>query len=127
MCSTQAAFGLPGSWTTFDVSTVNAGAKGFFSAAFDGRYVYLVPYNNGAYHGIVTRYDTQAAFGTSGSWTTFDVSTVNAGAKGFNGAAFDGRYVYLVPNYNGADHGIVTRFDAKSPPSLPSGWNASFY
>jgi hypothetical protein len=31
-----------------------------------------------------------------------------------------------VPYTNGTS-GIVARFDAKSPPSLPNRWNASFY
>src|SRR5262245_51480414 len=37
----------PSKWAAFDVSTVNPKAKGFIGAGFDGRYLYLVPYNNG--------------------------------------------------------------------------------
>ena len=50
---------------------------------FDGRYVYLVPYYNGTtYHGVVTPFDTQApnGFADAGSWSTFDVATVNGNA-----------------------------------------------
>ena len=32
-----------------------------------------------------------------GLWATFDTATVNTGASGFVGAAFDGRYIYLDP------------------------------
>ncbi|MBI4701131.1 MAG: hypothetical protein HY744_08235 [Deltaproteobacteria bacterium] len=125
---TQGAFGDKGSWATFDVSMVNVGAKGFVGAAFDGRYVYFVPHDNGSYDGIVARYDTLAAFDQKGSWATFDISSVNAGAKGFDGAAFDGRYLYLVPYSNGSiNHGLVARFDAKTPPSMPKGYNGSFF
>src|SRR5439155_1209450 len=125
---TQGVFTAAGAWSTFDVSTVNAGAKGFIGAAFDGRFVYLVPYSNGATDGIVARYDTQGVFTASAAWSTFDVSTVNAGAKGFNGAVFDGRYLYLVPN-NGTVASTVARFDAKSPPSMPNlpGFFGSFF
>ena len=98
---TQGAFGATAAWGTFDLTTVNAGAKGFAGAAFDGRYVYFVPYNNGALDGISARYDTQGAFGATGAWATFDIGSVDAGVKGLNGAAFDGRYVYFVPFDNG--------------------------
>src|SRR5262249_41892644 len=115
---TQAPFGAAASWSTFDTSTVNANARGFQGAAFDGRYLYLAP-NNAAgifvYDGLVARYDTQAAFTDAASWSTFDAPTVDANAKGFTGAVFDGRYVYLVPNI----YSVVARFDAKSPPSMP--------
>jgi hypothetical protein len=78
--------------------------------------VYLVPEaNSSGLDGVVARYDTQASFTTVGSWSTFDTATLNANAITFAGAVFDGRYVYLVPS--GA--GIVARFDAKSPPSMP--------
>jgi hypothetical protein len=121
---TQATFTALASWSTFDTTGVNANAKGFAGAAFDGRYVYLVPSDNGALDGVVARYDTQANFTASASWSTFDTTGVNANAKGFTGAAFDGRYVYLVPQYGG----VVARFDAKTPPSMPKlpGWNGSF-
>jgi hypothetical protein len=33
---------------------------------------------------------------------------------------FDGDYLYLVPNNNGAVDGIVARFDARKPPLLPA-------
>ncbi|MCC6526015.1 MAG: hypothetical protein IT373_25435, partial [Polyangiaceae bacterium] len=124
---TQASFGAAASWSTFDVSTVNAAALGYDGAAFDGRFVYLVPHGSPAPHGRVARYDTQATFGAAASWSIFDVSTLNAGAMGFLGAGFDGQFVYLVPNDNGSPAGVVARFDAKSVPWLPKGWNASFF
>jgi hypothetical protein len=121
----QAPFGASASWSVFDVSTVNASAKGFSGAAFDGRYVYFAPDDSGSKpDGLVARYDTQAAFGAAGSWSTFDMTTVGADATtGFIGAAFDGRYLYL--NSGGG----VSRFDAKTPPSLPKlpGFGGSFF
>ncbi|MBI4699604.1 MAG: hypothetical protein HY744_00315 [Deltaproteobacteria bacterium] len=126
---TQAAFDQKGSWATYDTSKVNLNARGFEGAAFDGRYVYLVPASNAnaTPHGIIARYDTQAAFDQQGSWAVFDINKdVQAGAKGFIGGVFDGRYLYLVPFTNGAYHGIVARFDAKTPPSMPKGYSGSF-
>jgi hypothetical protein len=117
---TQAPFANAASWSTFDTTSVNSNAKGFAGAAFDGRYVYLVPYTNAVSptgnavpDGLVARYDTQAPFTTTASWSTFDLAALNA--VGFTGAAFDGRYVYFVPDFAG----VVARFDARTPPSMP--------
>ena len=100
---------------------------GFSGAAFDGRYVYFVTYYNGsAYSGEVSRYDTTAAdFANAASWTTFDASTLNGSAAGFDGIGFDGQNVYLIPNYNGAPASVIARFNAKTPSWLPLLWNNS--
>jgi hypothetical protein len=120
---TMAGFTTAGSWSAFDLSGVNAGAIGFRGAGFDGRYMYFVPSYNTTFDGLVTRFDTTAGFTTTGSWSTFDMTTVNGAAQGFIGAAFDGRYMYFVPNKNTVAYdGVVMRFDAKTPASLPAGY-----
>ena len=45
------------------------------------RYVYLVPNQSSTPDGLVMRYDTQAAFGAAGSWSTFDMTTAGADAE----------------------------------------------
>jgi len=175
---TTVAFTSASSWTVFDVLTVPGADTGFAGGAFDGRYVYFAPYyDNTVYQGVATRYDTMAAFGTPASWETFDLTGMNTNARGFTGASFDGRFVYLVENqfgayklvarydtlrpfasgwalfdmtaipnfragffgavfdgeymyfvpYENGNNGVITRFDAKTPPSLPMHWNASFF
>jgi hypothetical protein len=126
-CDTQRSFDAA-AWSTFDVAAVDGRAQGFSGAAFDGRYVYLTPYFNGVSDGVVTRYDSEQEFTSPGAWSLFDVTTIAAGAKGFSGAVFDGRYVTFVPNTNelGAS-GVVARFDAKIPRSFPLGWTPSFF
>ncbi len=109
---TQASggFSANASWTTFDLTSVNPQAEGFMGATFDGRYVYFMPNANTFSFGIVARYDTEASggFGAYASWATYDwVSPDPGGAWGFNGAAFDGRNVYLVP----WDPPFVVRYD----------------
>ena len=48
------------------------------------------------------------------NYTTFNtVAFVNSSSTGFDGAAYDGHYVYLVPNTNGQ----ITRLDAYTGPS----------
>ncbi len=120
---THAGFGSSVSWSAFDMTGINAGAKGFRGAAFDGRYVYFVPGNNGSPDGVVTRYDTKSGFAATTSWSTFDTGTLATPAAGFVGAVFDGRYLYFVPNVDG----VVARFDAKSPRSMPAGYSGSFF
>ena len=82
----------------FDTTTINANSKGFMGGVFDGRYIYLVPNDNGTTSGQVTRYDTTAPFDYSSSYSIYDTTGVSADSKGFNGAMYDGKYVYLAPN-----------------------------
>jgi len=124
---TKAAFGAPAAWSTFDLSVINAYASQLSAPAFDGRYVYFARYTTGvAGAGIISRYDTaSSSFGAQTAWDTFDTTTVNPSAARFSGGAFDGRYVYFIP----AASGVVARFDAVNPPSLPTlpGWHGSFF
>ena len=56
----------------------------FTGRVFDGRYVYSrAPQASeaGRFNSIVARYDNQALFTASASWSTFDTSTVNARRK----------------------------------------------
>lgn len=114
---TQAAFGVASSWSSFDATTLNAAARGFAGGVFDGRYVYLVPNVDGSAlpNGLVVRYDTQVAFASASSWATYDV----ASAKGFFGAGFDGRNLYLAPSPNST----VARYDTQSVFGAPGSWS----
>jgi hypothetical protein len=122
--NTGAAFDAPTSWTSFDIGTLNASARGFVGGAFDGRYVYYAPYNNGNYHGLIVRYDTETSFTTANSWLVFDAAQVDAKAKGFVGAAFDGRYVYFVPNGGTTPSGTVVRCDIQGDFNELGSWQA---
>ncbi len=119
---TMGMFSAAASWTTFDTTTVAVGAKGFVTGAFDGRYIYLVPFVSmqGILSGLVTRYDTRATFASAAAWSTFDATTVNPNSKGFVGGAFDGRYTYFVP----ANNGIVTRYDTQDDFAAVLAWSA---
>ncbi|MDF7823028.1 hypothetical protein P4B35_03315 [Pontiellaceae bacterium B12227] len=121
---TQGAFGAAASWADFDPGAAGVGdsTAGFVGATFDGRYLNFVPYYNYIAHGEVLRYDSTTEFGDVDSWTTYspDVNGIGTNARGFHGGAFDGRYLYFVPYYNGSSyHGEVLRYDAKNPPGIP--------
>ena len=83
---------------------------------------YRHPASPGIYGGLVVRYDAEAQFAATASWSTFDVGSVNAAARGFAGATFDGQYVYLVP-YSGS---VVAGFEAKTVWSKPPVVASSF-
>ena len=112
-------------WEFFDATQqlMNAAATGFFGAAFDGRYIYLVPNANT----LLVRYDTTItttnAFTAASSWSTFDISALGIGKGPFAGAVFDGEYVYFVPQTGS----VVSRFDARSPAAQVTGQTGSFF
>ncbi len=115
------------SWSAFDVATLPgaSGAGGFSGASFDGRYVYFVPHAlQGTPSGSVMRFDPTGALADPASWATFDTSTLvvdgGTAAKGFSGAASDGRYLYFVPNNDGTPDGRVVRYDTSRSANAPS-------
>ncbi len=126
---TTLSFDAGTAWSTFDMALVLTSSEQFWGAAFDGRFVYFVPFGSGPEGHFIIRYDATASFSADTSWRTFDPTTVNVGAKGFNGAIFDGHYVYFVPHDNGTPDGLVVRFDAKTPASMPPlpAWHGSFF
>jgi hypothetical protein len=105
---TTGDFETASSWVQFDGSglpNLNPGGEEFLGGTFDGRYVYFASY----FFTTVVIYDTQGAFGSSSSWSTFDTSTLNPaepdfGNIVFSGTIFDGTYVYflgeIVARYN---------------------------
>ncbi len=127
---THAPFASASSWATFDAGANGVGSDpdGYSGAVFDGRYVYFVPYYNGSNrHGEVLRHDTQGAFTTVSSWTTYNPHANGVGSEGvgFYGGVFDGRYVYMVPYHNGySTHGEVMRYDTQAPFKSTSSWVA---
>ena len=117
------------SWLTYDPGNHGVGSDpdGYFSAIFDGRYVYFAPYYNGVQaHGEVLRYDTTGSFVETASWAAYDAGTHGVGTYpvGYRGAAFDGRFVYFVPFGSWSDylHGEVLRYDTTGSFAESSSW-----
>jgi len=105
-----------------DISSVHIDAKGFSGMAFDGRFIYYAPLNNGDFFGQVCRYDTQLEFTDDDAWKLFDCAELNTSCRGFTDAIYDGRYVTLIPFCNGEHHGHVTRYDTQKPFHENSSW-----
>ncbi len=120
---TQADFTKAGSWTSFDLSTVSPNAVNFQGAVFDGRYLYFAP--GSQTHALAARYDTQADFAAAGSWKTFETTSVNQYAGGFEGAVFDGRYIYFVPGSGLVTyHTVIARYDTQADFTDAGAWLA---
>lgn len=121
---TEGEFADEASWQAFDASgTSGLKCRGYDGAAFDGRHVYFIPFWEGqdarrGFHAHLLRYDTRGDFGARQSWQAVDGSALappNPG--GFNGGAYDGRFLYMAPwRRNAATtdisaHGQVMRCD----------------
>jgi hypothetical protein len=119
---TTASFTSVASWSAFDTTKVGPNEWGYLGGAFDGRYVYFVPYESSL--GGVLRYDTHSPFGSSSSWSTFDTSTLSeeSGGAEFGGAAFDGRYVYFVPGPFSVSP-VLVRLDTTADFGSPEAWS----
>jgi hypothetical protein len=120
---TRAPFGTSTSWSAFDTSAANPNSQGFSGEAFDGRYLYLVPSvkgDNSEPNGFVARYDTQAQFGNTNSWTFFDLAVLGTSSSlaGFLGAVFDGRYVDFIPSYAS----VAVRYDTQAEFADTASW-----
>jgi len=117
--ATTGTFTASTSWTTFDTTTVNGLAETFWGGAFDGKYVYFAPHAQG----IVPRYDTATGFGSLGSWSAYDttrVAVLDGGTTpGYTGSAYDGRFVYLLPNSGST----LIRYDTASTFTADCAWS----
>lgn len=116
----DAGFTTGGAWTTFDATRIHGRAGGYLGGAFDGRYVYFVPKGSG----LAMRYDTQATFGSTSAWSVYDTTRtlqLDGSSLRFFGGAFDGRFVYFIPNDNGST--IALRYDTLSSFDAPCAWS----
>jgi hypothetical protein len=110
---TRESFSNPAGYATADVTKFLGMAAGCYDgAAFDGRFIYLVP----LYSRIAARYDTHGKFDDLARWQKFDMAPLGAGS--FVGAVFDGRHLYYCPY---ACDSIV-RFDTLRDFLEPSSW-----
>ena len=122
---TQKPFKSSRSWEAYNAGSIDGlASKGFQGALFDERFIYFVPSNNGAYHGIVLRYDTQRPFKTASSWQAYDAGAAGGvAAKGYYGGVVDEDFVYFSPDVNAAGpHGFVLRYERRLPFKSASAW-----
>jgi hypothetical protein len=119
---TKEAFITAAAWTTFDTTSLapDAGSSvNFQCAAFDGKYVYFVPGEDGP----AVRFDTSGSFTDASAWSTMNPATFSDTSGFFSSAAFDGRFLYLLPYgyVNSVPNGILLRYDTTGP--FASAWS----
>jgi hypothetical protein len=140
---TQGGFRDPDSWDAYEASGTNSSQ----SAAFDGRYIYFCPGQKSipkqssdeetddssptvtgmssdqllVSSGDVMRYDTQTEFADPAAWQIHDVSqTGGLNTRDYDGAVFDGRYIYFAP----LSYGAPLRYDTECGFQDRSAWEA---
>lgn len=117
---TAATFDAGASYEKYQLYAPNT--YGYSAANFDGKYIYYTPYAGPTlpqYSGLIQRYDTSKAFGQAASWLPYDLTLVDPNAIGFDGAVFDGRYLYLVPHQKT----LVLRYDTQAQFDKVGSWN----
>lgn len=125
---TQGDFSRPDSWAAYNARQTSGLEMGWsVGAIFDGRYIFIVPYSNG----VVVRYDTTGEFRDPANWLAYDAGqTVGLVTTGYDGAVFDGKYIYFIPFHQGSDsssgfHAKVLRYDTQRALTDPAGWSAA--
>jgi len=113
---TMRGFTTGTSWSFLDMSTKGTG---FGGAAFIGRHVYFLPTLIGGKN--MARYDTKAAF-TLANVEGYTTSDVDPQAFTYDGATFDGKFLYLAP-YKGSPCRLL-RYDTTRPFALRASWQA---
>ena len=100
-----------GGVSSLDLTAYDSGLKGFIGGFTDGRYGYLVPYNNDAegFSGKIGRFDLQNF--TASGVSMLDLKQIDSTLNGYTWGFTDGRYGYFLPNYNGNYHGKLVRID----------------
>ena len=126
---TQGDFFSNTSWSAYNAGATDGQITvGYKGAAFDGHYVYFVPFRNAdGCHGRVLRYDTQEGFNATSSWSAYDAgSTDGLDTKGYVGAEFDGRSVYFVPYMGDGNeyHARALCYDTFADFNTSSSWAA---
>jgi hypothetical protein len=108
-------------WQAYDCA-VRFGMKRNVGAIFDGRYVYYVPY--GACP-VAVRYDTQGDFTDDSAWQAYELNRTGGITIGYDGAFFDGRFIYYIPYWNEDQtlHGVMLRYDTTRDFNDPASWS----
>jgi hypothetical protein len=130
---TQAPFDSDASWQALSVTTL-IGTRGLNGVVFDGRYLHFAPAfevtgaEGSPAHALMLRCDTRGAFDVS-ACDVFDLAKARAGAQGYAGGTFDGRFVWFAPHSSAAweagprGQGLVARYDTLGAHDAPGSWS----
>ena len=117
---TRGEFRDPASWQTYDCGA-RFGMKRNVGVIFDGQHVYFVPYGECP---VAVRFDTTRDFSDDAAWQAYELSRTPGLVLGYDGACFDGRYIYYIPYYDEGSvaHGVMLRYDTQGDFTDPASW-----
>jgi hypothetical protein len=120
---TRADFQDKKAWEAYDCAK-RFGMKRNVGVIFDGRHVYYVPYGECP---VAVRFDTRRPFTDDKAWQAYELKCTPGMILGFDGACFDGRYVYYIPYYDEGKvaHGVFLRYDTQGDFADASSWSCS--
>lgn len=126
---TRLGFTDPESWSFFDLQQhVDESCRGFVSGAFDGRFLYLSPYQHDwtTYNGHMVCFDTTSEFQVKDNWHFIDSQSIWPESRGFHSAVSAAGYTYFVPyvRENRDYHGLLVRFRQNGTFHSPEGWES---
>jgi len=126
--NTQQPFDKTDSWTFFDlVKNLDPNCRGFVSGTFDGRYLYLAPYQCSwtQYNGRMVQFDTKKDFTNVSNWKMFNSELKWPGSRGFHGAISTNDHTYFIPyvRKNRDYHGLLVRHKQNTPFDEPQNWD----
>ena len=103
----------PSSWQVTKILNLDGtyDVQGGVGPTYDGRYVYFPPMAAAeGRSGKFVAYDTHKDFSDLSSWRHIDLSGNDSNLKGFEGAVYDGQYVYFLPMNFNEPHGKIPRY-----------------
>ncbi len=94
-----------------DLTELHPNCKGYWGGCWDGKFLYLAPYFDGAdSNGRVVRLD-ESVWSKDQAYQ-IQLKDINVNWAGYWGCCTDGRYLYLAPGLRGATrHGNLVRID----------------
>jgi hypothetical protein len=115
--NTSLPFASPSSWTAYNISNaLSLPTSGFWSASFDGRWVYFAPFTKTT---PVVRHDTTRPFTETTSWQAHRPTGYPSDTT--LGTVSDGTNVYFIPQAL-PGFAIVTRFSPSPDFTNPAAW-----
>jgi len=109
------------SWQAYDCGE-RFSMKRNVGVIFDGQYIYYVPYGECP---VAVRFDTSRDFKDDAAWQAYDLKQTPNVVLGYDGAFFDGRYIYYIPYWDEGNvlHGVMLRYDTQGDFESSASWD----
>jgi len=126
--NTHRPFDNTDSWTFFDLAkNLDPDCRGFVSGTFDGRYLYLAPYQCSwtQYNGRMVQFDTNKEFTNVSGWKIFNSELKWPESRGFHGAISTNEHTWFIPyvRENRDYHGFLVGYAHNTVFDDPQNWS----